>query len=110
MSAPDTKSADDAEVVDAYRKGCDAVVYLADAVESLANELRSVANAADYAPDPKRLLVPILEHTISPLMNAIGDALNACDAVEDADEAATREAYRRVARVIENHGHNSVGG
>jgi hypothetical protein len=90
------------EVRQAFRMGVRACLFLAREVETLYEPFAGLGDGKNCdAPQ----LMPLLEFSICPAMETLGDLLNGMDAVDDEAEHATNGAFEAVKKVIEKYGH-----
>lgn len=93
--------AEQREILEAYKMGVRACVFLAREIERLFSMDKVMGEGQCGA----EILMPILEFSIDPAMQTMGDFLNNCDAVDDEAEQATDGAFARVRSVLQKYGH-----
>lgn len=89
----------DAEIVEAHELALDCIDHLIGLVAQLTTDMRKITNPV--APDrAARFLGPVLEFSLYPLMESIGDCLSNMD-VADEGADAINEKWLKVRRTVE---------
>lgn len=82
------------DVTQAYKMGCRACIFMAREIERLFTDLLALEDC-----EPK-FVMPVIEFSINPTMQTLGDLLNAMDSVDDEAENATAAAFVAVKKVL----------
>ncbi len=91
--------AEQEEIRRAFKMGVRACVFMAREIETLFSNLSVMETLG------AKHLMPILEFSVDPVMQGIGDCLNGQDTVDDEAQQATDGAFKAVAEVLKKYGH-----